>query len=151
MGKTKTQKRTEYTTIVFGTQDGSGRSTSRSEYPWFLVASGGYQFGGEYNSPMVGIMLGYSESWGGYLAGMYGQNDNTLLTAGIIKRVSKTFNVYLGGGVAQYSYEDWWEPEVAPVVDLGLLFKFNRLMLNFGMAADFSEVASFRVGFGYAF
>lgn len=159
MGKTKIENRTDYTIIKFGKRGNTSSSHpavgslfSSSDHPLFVAAQGGYAT--ETENAVVGFMLGYSKSWGGYLSAMLSGDDYKLFTAGVIKRVYKAFNVYVGGGVVQYPYDDYdyyEETGSTAVLDIGLLFKINHFTVNLGMAAEFEEVASFRLGIGYAF
>ena len=155
MGRKKTQKRTDYTVIKMG--DG-GSIGSSDEHPWFVNG----QLGSDVERDGVGggLMAGYAKNWGGYLNIIIGDDAN-LITAGIIRKIYKGVNFYIGGGYVSlqkeesyyYYYGSYVETydDDAFCADAGFLFKIGRITANIGFATEFDDIYALRVGVGYSF
>lgn len=107
---------------------------------WFVSLVGSYDF---ISTEMgrIGVMAGYVRSWGGYVKVaptiIPGDGiDLPAITAGVVKSLSNTVNLYLGLGLMPYLDEDkydyWWEPGLG--IELGTIINLSdRFNLTAGV------------------
>ncbi|MDE5783970.1 MAG: carboxypeptidase-like regulatory domain-containing protein [Prevotella sp.] len=119
----------------------------------------------------AGVMFGQLNKWGWYGKTVmdysclddyyYDVSYGSTISVGVIKRVSKSFYMYLGGGYTNYYREnDRYDLEnhAAALLEIGALHRIGHFNLNYGVGItsktiDFSEIkgAKFYLGVGYSF
>lgn len=137
-------------------------------YKWFVNLVGAYDCY-DLEVGRIGVMAGYADIWGGYikllptLSWADEGNGMPAITAGVIKRISRPVNLYLGFGGSPYVDDDGWgkdyELEYGVTMELGTIINLtDRLNMNVGFAYTTSEIDDFecygfdiQVGFGVRF
>lgn len=117
----------------------------------------------------IGVMAGYADSWGGYikllptLSWADEGNGMPAITAGVIKRISRPVNLYLGFGASPFVDDDYWgkgyELKYGGAIELGTIINLtDRLNMNVGFAYAIYDIEDFeccgfdiQVGFGVRF
>lgn len=134
---------------------------------WFVSLVGSYDF---ISTEMgrIGVMAGYVRSWGGYVKVaptiISGDGiDIPAITAGVVKSLSNTVNLYLGLGLmpyideGEYDYDYWWKPGLG--IELGTIINLSdRFNLTAGVGlSDLIEISDWipcvelQLGFGVRF
>lgn len=135
---------------------------------WFITAVGNYECTN--SIPGAGVMFGRLGKWGWYgkaLMDLYGAEDRDgerltagpSFSAGVIKRITKPFYVYLGAGWTGATYDDW-EREDGIIYDFGFLYRAKKVNFNIGYSirnqypffeCDYGLSHSIQLGVGYTF
>lgn len=131
---------------------------------WFVSLVGSYDF---ISTEMgrIGVMAGYVRSWGGYVKvapTIYEDGIRLpVITAGVVKSLSNTVNLYLGLGLMPYLDEDYYYPWVEPGlgIELGTIINLSdRFNLTAGVGlSDLIEISDWipcvelQLGFGVRF
>lgn len=132
---------------------------------WFITAVGNYECTN--SIPGAGVMFGRLGKWGWYgkaLMDFYGPEESDKgisvsampsFSAGVIKRVTKPFYVYLGAGWTGAVYDYYWlDRESGVIGDFGFLYRANKVNFNIGYSirvSEFTESHSIQLGVGYTF
>jgi hypothetical protein len=126
---------------------------------WFISVQSGF-FNNRTSNPSLGLMIGRMKSFGWYVKGVYSKDPVTdvsyhssywttsnkesgfqSITGGFICRLGCPIHLYLGTGLATRKvawqlcdgkYEDTDNSYNTIAVDLGLIMKFGRVMINGG-------------------
>lgn len=131
---------------------------------WFVSLVGSFDINSS-EMGRIGVMAGYVRSWGGYVKvapTIYGDGiELPAITAGVVKSLSNTVNLYLGLGLMPSLYEgkkdSWVEPGLG--IELGTIINLSdRFNLTAGVGlSDLIEI-SYRIrcvelqfGFGVRF
>ena len=131
---------------------------------WFVSLVGSYDCKST-EMGRIGVMAGYVRSWGGYVKvapTIYGDGiDLPAITAGVVKSLSNTVNLYLGLGLMPYLYEGYYDSWVEPGlgIELGTIINLSdRFNLTAGVGlSDPSEITNrircveLQLGFGVRF
>lgn len=134
---------------------------------WFVSLVGSYDFRST-EMGRIGVMAGYVRSWGGYVkvAPTIIEDEIGLpaITAGVVKSLSNTVNLYLGLGLMPYHESDYWgksddyaEPSLG--IELGTIINLSdRFNLTAGVGlSDLTEISDcircveLQLGFGVRF
>lgn len=138
---------------------------------WFLNAAGSFNTqGGEedYCFGSFGLLVGYLGNWGGYarllVPAVVDEDVIPSFTAGVIKRISTPFYLYLGFGYAtvygdyyNYSWGNWYlGRHNAAMFEAGAIFKFNKFNFSAGYGYSdsfhtFTRNHSVQLSLGYCF
>lgn len=120
----------------------------------------------EENYWRLGVMGGYMDNWGGYAKLMFPLADGCekipSVSLGVIKRISKDTNIYLGAGYASvpdycYYCEEYEDSEDALMLELGAIFILSdKINMNAGFVYNTDDefnCNSFEIqlGIGYKF
>ena len=141
---------------------------------WFITAVGNYECTN--SIPGAGVMFGRLGKWGWYgkaLMDFYGAEDENgerltarpSFSAGVIKRITEPFYVYLGAGWTGATYDvdyynDDWYCEDGIIIDLGFLYRAKKVNFNIGCSirnhnlafqGDWGLSQSIQLGVGYTF
>ncbi len=138
---------------------------------WFtsLVTSyacGGYEVGDGYWR--LGVMGGYMDNWGGYAKLMFPLADDCekipSVSLGVIKRIYKVANFYLGAGWNPIpDYDNYWDcfegNESCLMLETGLIFNLSKkINMNIGVVYNTDSTEEFscesfeiQFGVGYRF
>ena len=131
---------------------------------WFVSLVGSFDLKST-EMGRIGVMAGYVRSWGGYVkvAPTIYEDGIRLpaITAGVVKSLSNTVNLYLGLGLMPYLDEYWWDYWVEPGlgIELGTIINLSdRFNLTAGVGlSDLIETSDriycveLQLGFGVRF
>ena len=133
---------------------------------WFVSLVGSFDLNST-EMGRIGVMAGYVRSWGGYVKvapTIYGDGiELPAITAGVVKSLSNTVNLYLGLGLMPYEYDgyDRWDDWVdyGLGIELGTIINLSdRFNLTAGVGlSDLSDIldcircVELQLGFGVRF
>lgn len=136
---------------------------------WFITAVGNYECTN--SIPGAGVMFGRLGKWGWYgkaLMDFYGAEDwegerhtaRPSFSAGVIKRITKPFYVYLGAGWTGAAYDGSYR-EDGMIYDFGFLYRAKKVNFNIGYSIRYDDPffecgscglsQSIQLGVGYTF
>lgn len=141
---------------------------------WFITAVGNYECTN--SIPGAGVMFGRLGKWGWYgkaLMDFYGAEDENggrltarpSFSAGVIKRITEPFYVYLGAGWTGATYDvdyynDDWRCKDGIICDFGFLYRAKKVNFNIGYSirnhdpifdGEWGQSHSIQLGVGYTF
>lgn len=131
---------------------------------WFVSLVGSFDLNST-EMGRIGVMAGYIRSWGGYVKvapTIYGDGiELPAITAGVVKSLSNTVNLYLGLGLMPYGEYDRWDDwvEYGLGIELGTIINLSdRFNLTAGVGlSDLIEISDcircveLQLGFGVRF